>query len=721
MPTTWQATVLHLLRLATVSSLLFSAAPAEAADSRGFWLSFPLPTKSFETVEINAVFDRHRPNGNYCADGTILTLNGIRASAGPNRSSDWSIVFRDDCPHGNRLYGFTVDSNTAGTADIVLPRGIYRGGGDKRHLFYDSHPGYDFRAASGTTVVATADGVVSHTSSAGGASCNPLEIDHGNGFKSIYMHLSRRTAAAGTSVRRGDPVGETGEACAKDAPHLHFEVRYNNVPRDPYDLDENGGQDLWSPPASCAVTVGSGTAGAELSAFQSAHGRIGGHVTLGCPTSTVRSDGFTSFAGTIGHFQTFERGAIQYHTNNARGGQAWAVVSPVWAKYASFSFNSSHPLGYPISDLTGNLQSSTNRAYRYQQFEGGILVWNLGNGSISEVHGAIWQKYERIGLASWWGGLPTGDERVAPSSPQGQRGVVSDFERGHIWWQSGASEAFETHGSIDQTFVSHSGPGSCLGYATSDEFRNAHGRAQNNFVGGYITTLNGTDYQVFCSSPPAPGPSPTPPAPAPPPPPAPPAPAPPAPAPPAPPPSPGGDVVTGVGATVNERSLAVSWNAPSTATPPSAYRLDFFAGAEPVLGVIADTALSFVVGIPDGTRGTFTVAVRAIWGSLVGAPSAPFPFTIGQSAPCTPPSTPTGLSGAIIAGTATVRWNPSAGANSYVVQAGSVDGASNFFDANVGLHTSVNAVVPPGFQSFVRVIAVNACGVSGASSDLFLR
>lgn len=177
-----------------------------------------------------------------------------------------------------------------------------------------------------------------------------------------------------------------------------------------------------------------------------------------------------------------------------------------------------------------------------------------------------------------------------------------------------------------------------------------------------------------------------------------------------------------VQAGVNGSTLNVSWSVPSSAPTPSSYRLDFSSGdtvvASATVGAVSTTAFA----IPPGTRGTFTVTVTAFSGSTTAPPTSPVTFTIAGSGCTTAPPAPTGLSGGVAAGTATVRWNASEGATSYVVQAGSVQGASNVFNGNVGDITSVSASgLAPGFRAFVRVIAVNSCGQSAPTADFLLQ
>lgn len=124
------------------------------------------------------------------------------------------------------------------------------------------------------------------------------------------------------------------------------------------------------------------------------------------------------------------------------------------------------------------------------------------------------------------------------------------------------------------------------------------------------------------------------------------------------------------------------------------------------------------VPIPGGIAGTFTVTVTAVVGTTPGPTSAPASFTIAE---CVAPVPVTGLTGAVVAGTGTVSWNPSPGATSYAVQAGASQGGTELFDDTVGDVASVSASgLPSGFMAWVRVIAVNACG-SSAPQDVFVQ
>jgi murein DD-endopeptidase MepM/ murein hydrolase activator NlpD len=95
------------------------------------------------------------------------------------------------------------------------------------------HTGIDISAPQGTPVKAAADGVVIHASwNAGYGRC--VVIDHGNGYQTLYGHLSRIEVMDGQEIRRGEVVGQVGSTGRSTGPHLHYEVRIRSTPVNPY-------------------------------------------------------------------------------------------------------------------------------------------------------------------------------------------------------------------------------------------------------------------------------------------------------------------------------------------------------------------------------------------------------------------------------------------------------------------------------------------------------
>ena len=89
------------------------------------------------------------------------------------------------------------------------------------------HQGDDFSADIGTDVVATANGTVI-TSRKYGSFGNYIEIDHENGYTTVYGHLNKRLVKAGDRVERGQIIGEVGNTGRSTAAHLHYEVQIND-------------------------------------------------------------------------------------------------------------------------------------------------------------------------------------------------------------------------------------------------------------------------------------------------------------------------------------------------------------------------------------------------------------------------------------------------------------------------------------------------------------
>lgn len=92
---------------------------------------------------------------------------------------------------------------------------------------YEFHPGMDIDGEKGDVVVAPANGVVSKAGWQGGYG-NLIEIDHGNGLKTRYGHLSKIEVSEGDSVQRSQQLGLVGSTGRSTGPHLHFELRLND-------------------------------------------------------------------------------------------------------------------------------------------------------------------------------------------------------------------------------------------------------------------------------------------------------------------------------------------------------------------------------------------------------------------------------------------------------------------------------------------------------------
>ncbi len=94
------------------------------------------------------------------------------------------------------------------------------------------HSGIDLVAKTGTPVYAAAGGKVVLSSWYYGYG-NCVVVDHGNGLKTRYAHLSGYSVKVGDTVGRGQQVGKSGNTGNSTGPHLHFEVIVNGSTKNP--------------------------------------------------------------------------------------------------------------------------------------------------------------------------------------------------------------------------------------------------------------------------------------------------------------------------------------------------------------------------------------------------------------------------------------------------------------------------------------------------------
>ncbi len=96
------------------------------------------------------------------------------------------------------------------------------------------HNGVDLWASGiyGKPIYATRAGVVSYTGWYGSGGWTVM-VDHLDGFKSIYMHMTNFIVSEGDFVTAGQVIGYVGSTGGSTGPHLHFEIRYNGAAVNP--------------------------------------------------------------------------------------------------------------------------------------------------------------------------------------------------------------------------------------------------------------------------------------------------------------------------------------------------------------------------------------------------------------------------------------------------------------------------------------------------------
>ena len=88
------------------------------------------------------------------------------------------------------------------------------------------HNGIDLACPTGTPIYATRAGTVTSAAYQAGGAGYYVSLDHGDGFGSIYMHMTNYVVSAGQKVTAGQLIGYVGSTGVSTGPHLHFGVSY---------------------------------------------------------------------------------------------------------------------------------------------------------------------------------------------------------------------------------------------------------------------------------------------------------------------------------------------------------------------------------------------------------------------------------------------------------------------------------------------------------------
>ncbi len=188
-------------------------------------VNYPLNGLSPETV------------GNYSnpniEPGTMLVVPG-----GTRPTVAW-IVARDNPASGNTYLGPGACSGilygAVGTGSFTWPTSVTWLSG------YDWNPpvhnGLDFGGDFGSPIYASDSGVVVYSGWSNVGYGNLMVVDHDSGWQTFYAHLlDGSMLPCGTSVNKGQLIASMGSTGNSTGPHLHFEIRYNGYPVNPWDM-----------------------------------------------------------------------------------------------------------------------------------------------------------------------------------------------------------------------------------------------------------------------------------------------------------------------------------------------------------------------------------------------------------------------------------------------------------------------------------------------------
>lgn len=91
------------------------------------------------------------------------------------------------------------------------------------------HNGIDMGCAMDTPIYASRSGVITITDYQENGAGNYVQINHGDGYRSVYMHMTRYVVSLGEEVFQGQIIGYVGSTGLSSGPHLHFGISYNGT------------------------------------------------------------------------------------------------------------------------------------------------------------------------------------------------------------------------------------------------------------------------------------------------------------------------------------------------------------------------------------------------------------------------------------------------------------------------------------------------------------
>ncbi|MDF3035342.1 MAG: putative peptidase [Paucimonas sp.] len=182
----------------------------------------------------NVVYETFWQDGDYVRSGRVL------AAQFRNGGKTYQSVWFDDpsLKQGGGYYSF--DGKSLKKAFLKSPLEFSRissGFSMRLHPIsgrWKQHKGVDFAAAAGTPIRAAADGVIDFAGVSGGYG-NLVVIKHWNNISTAYGHMRgfAKGIRRGAKVSQGEVIGYVGSTGWSTGPHLHYEFRVANQPRDP--------------------------------------------------------------------------------------------------------------------------------------------------------------------------------------------------------------------------------------------------------------------------------------------------------------------------------------------------------------------------------------------------------------------------------------------------------------------------------------------------------
>ena len=201
--------------------------------------------KTIKVIQANDTSDTHLAKNHKESDGAVKEICNTKISSIKGEKADYledtankeslkNTINKDSLRRtANNEINQTADNSVQNVSNTVIQLRKPVSGGVTTSVFGDvvdrrtTHLGHDWAVVVGTSVCAAADGTVEKAYLSDSYGYNIL-VNHGNGLKTRYAHLSKILINLGDTVEQGRIIGLSGNTGDSTGPHLHFEVIQND-------------------------------------------------------------------------------------------------------------------------------------------------------------------------------------------------------------------------------------------------------------------------------------------------------------------------------------------------------------------------------------------------------------------------------------------------------------------------------------------------------------
>lgn len=225
--------VLSLAFFSLIAAIVYLASNKVQQNEVQFSLSKTIHTlnKSFEKVDTSAILKRFKNIDHELATiNRFLQSRGIKAAFKLPQGGETvdGIVSPEEMSAFYEKYLNRIIYNISYTPlGLPFTGAITSSFGSRENPFngsgVETHKGLDIRGPMGAPVKAMAKGKVSFAGERGGFG-NCIILKHGNGYETLYGHLSKILVKPGQKIDIGQQIGDIGSTGRSTGPHLHYEI-----------------------------------------------------------------------------------------------------------------------------------------------------------------------------------------------------------------------------------------------------------------------------------------------------------------------------------------------------------------------------------------------------------------------------------------------------------------------------------------------------------------